>query len=162
MRTVFALLTVCLFAATALGAEPIRPLDRKSAKQLTDPAQYTQPAIVALWSTDCPHCKKNLALFARLAKEDRRLRLLTVATEPVWDGLAAPLNQFGGQGEHYAYGDDAPEAVAYALDPGWRGELPRTLFFDGHGGRQAVSGTVDANRVRTLLFGDTPRAKPAH
>lgn len=162
MRTVFALLAACLFAATALAAEPIRPLDRKSAKQLTDPTQHKQPTIVALWSTDCPHCKKNLALFARLTKEDRRLRLLTVATEPVWDGLAAPLRQLGGQGEHYAYGDDAPEALAYALDTGWRGELPRTLFFDGRGGRQSVSGIVDANRVRTLLFGDTPRSEPAN
>ena len=36
--------------------------------------------------------------------------------------------------ERYAYGDESPEALAHALDPRWRGELPRTYLFDGQGG----------------------------
>lgn len=165
-----AALTLNLLAACALAAfaavttaaawagEPIRLLDRQTARQLVDPARHARPTIVALWSSDCPHCKKNLALFAQLAKSDRRLRLLTVAAEPAWDGLAAPLDRLDVPGERYAYGDDAPEAVAYALDPNWRGELPRTLFFDGRGGRHAVSGQVDARKAHAHLFGATADA----
>lgn len=158
MRAALTLLAAGLLAAaTAWAGEPIRLLDRQTARQLVDPARHARPTIVALWSSDCPHCKKNLALFAQLAKTDQQLRLLTVAAEPAWDGLAAPLDRLDVPGERYAYGDDAPEAVAYALDPNWRGELPRTLFFDGRGGRHAVSGQVDAHQVRTHLFGT-----PAH
>lgn len=153
MKSGFALLAVCVIASAAWAGEPIRRLDRQTARQLVDPARHDRPTIIALWSTACPHCKKNLALYARLAKEDKRLRLLTVAAEPAWEGLAAPLDRLGVPGERYAYGDDAPEALAYALDPGWHGELPRTLFFDGRGGRQAVSGQVDAGKIRTSLFG---------
>lgn len=158
MRAALTLLAAGLLAtATAWAGEPIRLLDRQTARQLVDPARHARPTIVALWSSDCPHCKKNLALFAQLAKTDQQLRLLTVAAEPAWDGLAAPLDRLDIPGERYAYGDDAPEAVAYALDPNWRGELPRTLFFDGRGGRHAVSGQVDARQTRAHLFGT-----PAH
>lgn len=126
-------------------------LDRPAAKALSDPARYTTPTIVALWSSDCSHCKKNLELFARLVRTEPRLRLITVATEADFAGLAAPLDRLQVPGVRYAYGDDAPEALAYALDASWRGELPRTLFFDGHGGKTAVSGGVDEGAVKGLL-----------
>lgn len=132
-------------------AAPFAQLDRQAAKALTDPARYTGPTIVALWSSDCGHCKKNLELFVRMLKSEPRLRLITVATEADFDGLAAPLDRLQVPGPRYAYGTEAPEALAYALDPRWRGELPRTLFFDGQGGKTAVSGVVDEAAVKTLL-----------
>lgn len=151
-----AALLVGLIPAAA-WAGPFAPLDRQSAKALTDPARHAAPTIVAFWSSDCGHCKKNLDLFARLAKADPRLRLITVATEIEADGLAAPLDRLNVPGQRYAYGTEAPEAIAYALDPRWRGELPRTLFFDGRGGKAAVSGVVDEAAVRQSLKLDERR-----
>ncbi|MNY55238.1 hypothetical protein D3C86_1911970 [compost metagenome] len=54
-------------------------------------------------------------------------------------------------GRHFAYGNEAPEALAFAIDPNWRGELPRTLLFDGQGGRQALSGVIEPQRALQLL-----------
>lgn len=144
-----AAMLACLL--TSAWASPFAPLDRQAAKALTDPARHSAPTIVALWSSDCGHCKKNLELFARMARAEPRLRLITVATEADFDGLAAPLDRLQVPGQRYAYGTDAPEALAYALDPRWRGELPRTLFFDGQGGKTAVSGVVDEAAVKGLL-----------
>lgn len=141
----------CLLLSTAASADAFTLLNRSTAKALVDPIRQGQPRLIALWSSDCPHCKKNLALFARLSQQEKDLRLLTIATEAPWDGLAEPLDRLQVPGLRYAYGDDVPEALAYAIDPTWRGELPRTLFFDGRGQVVALSGVVDEHKVRQLL-----------
>lgn len=147
------LLIAALFilAATAATAEPFIPLDRARARALTDPAAHTTPAIVSFWSYDCVYCKKNLSLFAAMAKAEPRLRLITVAVEPPSPELAEPLDRLAIPGQRYAYGPESPEALAYALDPKWRGEVPRTLFFDGRGGRTAASGIVTEEAARQKL-----------
>lgn len=134
-------------------------LDRAAARALVNPAAYGRPAILALWSLECVHCKKNLALFAQMAKAHGELDLLTLAVEPPAAALAEALERFGVSGARYAYGSDVPEALAYAIDPNWRGELPRTLFFDGRGGVVAVSGVVgEADVLARLGLGRTPHA----
>ncbi len=145
------LLLACVASAAAAFAASFVALDRKSARTLTDGTTHTAPTIVALWSTDCPHCKTNLGLFADMVKADPRLRLITVAVEPLSTEVATSLDRIRVPGVRYVYGADAPEAIAFALDPKWRGELPRTLFFDGHGNRIAISGAVDIAGTRKSL-----------
>ena len=145
------LLLACVASAASAIAAGFVALDRKSARTLTDGATHAAPTIVALWSTDCPHCKKNLGLFADMVKADPRLRLITVAVEPLSAEVATSLDRIRVPGVRYVYGSDAPEAIAFALDPKWHGELPRTLFFDGHGKRVAISGAVDSASTRKSL-----------
>lgn len=148
-KNVFAALAV--FVALPLWAAGFTPLDRATARSLTDAASQKQPTIVALWSSDCSHCKKNLRLFATMAKAEKRLRLVSIATEPESAEIKHLLDAIPLPGERYAYGGEAPEALAYALDPTWRGELPRTFLFDGKGGKAAVSGGLDQAAVRKAL-----------
>lgn len=140
----------CFFVAGAWAAG-FSPLDKPGARHLVQIAGHGRPTIVALWSSDCGHCKRNLGMLAALAKKEKGLRLVSVATEPESPQHQPLLDRIGLPGERYAYGSDAPEALAYALDPAWRGELPRTLLFDGKGGRQAISGVLDEARVRKAL-----------
>lgn len=152
MRWPGLLLLACLVAAPALGSDgSLLALDREQARQLADPASHEVPTIVALWSLDCSYCKGNLRLFSALAGQIPGLRLVTVATEPAAADMTAVLDALGVTGTRYAYGAEMPEALAYALDPRWRGELPRTLFFDGRGGRTAESGVRDEAFVRRAL-----------
>lgn len=132
---------------SAQATDAFVALGRQEARTLVDPAVHSAPTIIALWSIDCSHCKKNLQLFARMAKADRRFKLITVATERSFAGLSEPLDKLAVPGKRYAYGEESPEAIAFALDPKWRGELPRTLLFDGHGNKAAISGVVDAETV---------------
>ena len=71
--------------------------------------------------------------------------------------VATSLDRIKTPGKRYVYGADSPEAIAFALDPKWRGELPRTLFFDGRGNRIAVSGAVDRASMRKSLGLADPR-----
>lgn len=144
-------LALAFLAATPLWAADFVSLDRAAARSLTDTAKYKQPTVVALWASDCVHCKKNLRLFADLAKADKRLKVVSVATEPESPELKGLLDAIPLPGERYAYGSEAPEALAYGLDPTWRGELPRTFLFDGKGGKVAISGTLDQAAVQKAL-----------
>jgi thiol-disulfide isomerase/thioredoxin len=151
------ILTSLLLACGAAFATAFLALDRASARTLTDAKAHSVPTIVALWSTDCPHCKKNLGLFAEMVKADPTLRLITVAVEPLSAEVATSLDRVKVPGKRYVYGADSPEAIAFALDPKWRGELPRTLFFDGRGNRMAVSGVVGIASARQSLGLTDPR-----
>lgn len=146
----FALLLIGLVAAAA-QASSFKHLDREQAKQLLEPAHYKQPTVVLLWSSDCVHCKKNLAMLRGMIKRNKAMRVLTVAVEPETAALAPILDRHNMPAERYAYGADNPEALAYALDPNWAGELPRTYLFNGAGGKQAVSGVLTSQGVEKAL-----------
>ena len=135
-----------LASATAQAADFI-VLDRAMARQLADPLQHRQPTVLALWSIDCTHCKKNLQALGELARKNPRLRVLTVATEPSTVEHQAVMARYAVPGHAYAYGSDAPEALAFALDSSWAGELPRTFLFDGKGGRKNVSGVLGSAAI---------------
>lgn len=149
LKLIVATLACC--AAATVGATDFRTLDRAAAAQLVNPSSHAVPTIVALWSSECVHCKKNLKLFVEMAKADQRFKLVTVAAEPHFAGLAEPLDLLAVPGQRFAYGAESPEALGYALDPKWRGELPRTIFFDGKGGKAALSGVVTDETVRSSL-----------
>lgn len=151
MRHFCLLLLLVLAGMKAAAAEPFLVLDRQGARSMVEVKSHSAPTIIALWSSDCAHCKSNLKLFARMASDYPRLRLITIAVEPFSEELAVPLDRLGVPGTRYAYGPESPEALAHALDPKWRGELPRTLLFDGNGGKAAVSGVVDEHGVRRHL-----------
>lgn len=151
MNRVLLLLFLCLLWPAVQAGEALQTLDREQARRLVDPDVHSVPTIVALWSMDCPHCKHTLRLYAELAGRHPDLRLVTVAAEPLAEDMRVVLDGLGVPGPRYAYGSDMPEALAFALDPRWRGELPRTLFFDGRGGRAAVSGVRDEEFVRRAL-----------
>ncbi|MBS1190032.1 MAG: hypothetical protein H6R10_1824 [Rhodocyclaceae bacterium] len=155
IKTLTAAAAAFLFCHAA-GAAGFTALDRAAARRLVDPAAHSRPTVIALWSSDCVHCKKNLRLLADLSRSSGPFQVVTVATEPESPDHAKMLDAAGIQGTRYAYGSDMPEALAYALDPAWRGELPRTLFLDGKGGRTAVSGVLDEAALRSRL-GLTPR-----
>lgn len=146
MKPALLALPALFFAAVVQASEPI-PLDRSMAKQLADPARHRQPTVVALWSIDCSHCKKNLQILSELAKKHRRLRVLTVAAEVATAEHQPLLARFALPGPAYAYGSDSPESLAYALDSAWAGELPRTFLYDGKGGQRKVSGVLSATDI---------------
>ena len=148
-KSAFAFLA-CLIAMP-LQAADFTPLDKATARQLLDPASHRQPTVVALWSSDCSHCKKNLQLLSTLVKSNRRLRVITLAAEPETASLGPLLDRFQLPGPRYAYGSDNPDAIAYAIDPSWAGELPRTFFFNGAGQKEKVSGVISAQMAEKTL-----------
>lgn len=48
----------------------------------------------------------------------------------------------------WAFGSAAPERLRHAIDHKWRGEMPRTYWFDRQGKMAAYSGMVTPEVVR--------------
>jgi thiol-disulfide isomerase/thioredoxin len=138
---------IFLFAAGPLAAADFTPLDRLAAKKLLSPESHQQATIVALWSSDCSYCKKNLKLLSWLAKSNKHLRVITVAAEPESAQLWPMLKAYALSGPRYAYGTDNPDAIAFAIDTNWGGELPRTFLFDGRGGKEVIAGVISTGSV---------------
>ncbi len=145
------LYSLCLITSLAVAQAPIEALNKAQARLLVDPSQHQQPTLLTLWSLECAYCKKNLTQFGELLRQYPNIQLLTLASEPATDEHAALLQKLALPGRHFAYGNEAPEALAFTIDPNWRGELPRTLLFDGKGGRQALSGVIAPQRALQLL-----------
>lgn len=152
LRAALAALFIAAAPLPGHAATELQPLDRHAARSLTDPRSHTRPTAIALWSAECEHCKKNLAALAELARRHPQLRIVTVEAEPATADSAPLLARTGlTRDERYAYGEESPEALAHALDPRWRGELPRTYLFDGQGGSLTRSGVLTAADMRSAL-----------
>lgn len=148
------LLFAGLLASTAQATDFIA-LDRHTARRLTEAENHRQPTIVTLWSSDCSHCKKNLQLLADLRKANKRLQVITIAAESESAELTPILDRYAIVGPRYVYGSDSPEAIAYAIDPNWAGELPRTFLFNGNGKKEKISGVISqkiAEQTTGLTF----------
>ena len=153
MKSALAALLLATAAATgaASDAGSFTLLDRYAARAVAAPRSDARPTVVALWASDCAYCKQNLRTLAVLAKANPQLRIVTVAAEQPSPATRPELDKTGVKSERLAYGDDVPEALAYAIDPHWRGELPRTYLFDGKGGLQIRSGVIDAAGFKAAL-----------
>lgn len=149
MKRLLALLLTS--AALHAGAADFALLDRQSARQLLAPPPDARPTVIALWASDCSYCKQNLRTLAGLARRHPQLRIITVAAEPPGPATRLELDNTGIHSERLAYGNDLPEAIAFAIDPDWHGELPRTYLFNGKGAMQTRSGLIDAAGYRTAL-----------
>lgn len=157
MKTFCAWMALALCAVVAVvNAGEVATLDRAAASRLVDPNRYEQPTVVALWSLDCPHCKHYLQALNELSLSHERLQIITVAVEPWHEDHAAVLDELNSSAQRYAYGDEVPAVLGYALDPDWHGELPRALFFDGRGNKLARSGRLSMELVKQLLALEEP------
>lgn len=148
-------LFVLLLAITPLSAiaGELRPFTAGSLSTIK--TEFSgQPFVLALWSTDCTHCAKELRMLGKLARADRSLPLVIVSTDTP-DGAAdihAALKRFGlGHLDTWVFSDAVPERLRHAIDPSWRGELPRAYLFDADHRREAHSGMLGEAQLKDWL-----------
>lgn len=118
-----------------------------------------RPFILVLWSTTCTHCARELRLLGKLARTDPALPVAIVSTDTPDDALDihAALKRFGlGGMDTWVFADGVPERLRHAIDPAWRGELPRAYFFDAAHRRKTHSGMQDEARLRDWLRRNAP------
>jgi thiol-disulfide isomerase/thioredoxin len=150
-----AALSFCaMLAAPLAAAEPaIKSFGPDSFAQIAASAKG-QPQVVMVWSLDCSYCEPS---FAALAKAQRGgLKVVTIATDSADDQEAVALIEkklasAGLQAQAWAFGPAPADQLRHAIDPKWRGEMPRSYWFDGKGQVRAYSGLITAERIATML-----------
>jgi hypothetical protein len=147
-------ISTMLLASFAAAAGPaIKSFEPDSFAQIAASAKG-QPQVVLVWSLDCSYCEPS---FEALAGAQRRgLKVVTIATDPADDQEATALirkklAKSGLHAETWAFGPAPAEQLRHAIDPTWRGEMPRSYWFDGKGQVRAYSGLITAERVAAML-----------
>lgn len=143
-----------LLPAWLAAAEPaIKTFGLESFTQIAASAKG-KPLAVMVWSLDCSYCEPSFAALARAQRSG--LKVVTIATDPADDEEAVTLIRrklahAGLVAETWAFGPAPAEQLRHAIDPKWRGEMPRSYWFDGKGQVRAYSGLITSDRVATML-----------
>ena len=140
----FCLLFALLLSIAQANAEP----NRFAVDSLTaiETRYQGQSFVLALWSLECPPCYKELAMLAEWQRQTPGSKLVLVSTDSDAppDELTRTLGRFDFlQAEQWLFSDSNAQRLRYAIDPLWRGELPRSYLYKANQGRKAVSGLLD-------------------
>lgn len=139
--------------AAAAGAGELRPFTGDSLTAIRQ-TFAGRPFILTLWSLTCHHCVKELQTLGRLARSERNLPLVIVSTDTPAEApeIRAALKRFGLERfDTWVFADGVPERLRYAIDPAWRGELPRSYLFDPAHRREAHSGMLSEAQIKNWL-----------
>jgi thiol-disulfide isomerase/thioredoxin len=106
-----------------------------------------RPFVLSLWSVHCEPCRHEMPMWNALQKKYPGVRVVLVAADN--PGELDRIQRFlerhdPGPVESWRYADDFEERIRFAIDPKWRGELPRTYFFDADHQAVARTGVPDA------------------
>lgn len=152
-RFLFGMMAALVIAASASAAEPV-PFTVNSLAKIK--AQYAgRPFILNLWSVnECSYCIAELTLLGKLAKMQKRLPLVLVATDSLEfsPAMQKTLGELGlGRMDSWVFDDAIPERLRHAIDPSWYGELPRTYLYDARHQRETIVGVLTEKRLRAWL-----------
>lgn len=139
-----------LFALPTSGHEALlHDFDRDSLNTLRTSHQG-RPFVLALWSVHCEPCRSELALLGPFKADHPEIAVELVAADYRDDrpAVQAMLAEFDLDGVRtWAFADDFVERIRFAIDPDWRGELPRIYLFDGSHRATAISGRIEADTL---------------
>lgn len=148
-----ALLLALASFSVAHAAGPL-PFERGSWARLLS-LHAERPTVVHFWGLTCAPCLVELPRWGRLAAERPDLRLVLVAADPLPQDAGRIAATLAGAGladrESWSFADRFYERLRYEIDPGWAGELPRTVLIDRHGTATVLPGVADLGRVRAWL-----------
>ena len=142
-----------LLLATGISAAEPRPFDSGSMAEIRA-AEGGKPLVLAFWSVHCEPCREELPHWGAWSRKHPGVRFLLVATDDAADRelvASALARQDLGRVEIWAFADPYVERLRFSVDPKWRGELPRTYFFDAGHRPEARSGRLDPAWVEAWL-----------
>jgi hypothetical protein len=152
MTVKIAALLLGLFAMSAQAlAHPVKPFEPASLEQIVA-SHRGKPFILLVWSMDCEFCHASLEVLSKARAADPTLNIVTVSTDQIADPVLtgqvnARLAALRLSDDTWSFGGESPERLRYALDPAWRGEKPRSYWYDASGKRSAYSGMISPARL---------------
>ena len=138
------LFVVTLFFAVEVNASELRVFDPAGMRDI-EKEHAGDRFIVAVWSTDCPPCRRELSLLGAFRAKHPGVPIVLIATDPADNAelVEQVLDSFELPGaDFWLFGDAGAERLRHAIDPGWRGEMPRSYFYNRDGSRVGLSGPI--------------------
>jgi hypothetical protein len=145
-RWLAALALVWALQPAAPDAAELRPFGPASYRGILE-AHAGRPFVLAFWSVHCAPCLEDLVLWSDLQKRGRAPALVLVSTDGPEDARAVSARlatQPLGGTQTWVFADEYVERLRHSVDRTWRGELPRTYFFDASHRVEVITGRIDA------------------
>ena len=102
--------------------------------------------LMVLWSVDCPPCIEELPALGKFHQLHPEANLVMVSTdgENHKDDIEQLMREHGLDDiQQWVFSSAPLQAMRYAIDPAWYGELPRSYFHHKQHKRQVKSGRLD-------------------
>lgn len=132
-------------AALAQAPAPLRGFDAGSMDAIRK-AQAGKPFVLALWSIHCEPCIREMPVWRALRSKHPGIDVMLVSTDSAAERdrvLAFLARHDPGNVQRWQFADEFEERVRYSIDPRWRGELPRTYFFDRAHRAEVRTGVIE-------------------
>ena len=162
MRRVLLFLALA-FAAMHASAAGYRPFDAGSLERIKK-AHAGKPFVLAFWSVTCEPCREEMPVWKAMRAKHSRIPIVLVAADSPSPSASREIARFlaqhdPGPVERWAFADDFVERVRHSVDPKWRGELPRTYFFDADHRPLAHSGVISAGDADAWFARQAPQPR---
>ena len=110
--------------------------------------------LLVLWSVDCPPCIDELPALGRFHQQHPKVNLVMVSTDS--NNQQADIRQLMDKHgltdiQQWVFAGDSAQAIRFAIDPLWYGELPRSYFHYEDDKRQAKTGKLDEDTLLAWL-----------
>ncbi len=110
--------------------------------------------LLVLWSVDCPPCIDELPALGRFHQQHPKANLVMVSTDS--NNQQADIRQLMDKYgltdiQQWVFAGDSAQAIRFAIDPLWYGELPRSYFHHEDNKRQAKTGKLDEDTLLAWL-----------
>jgi hypothetical protein len=144
--SIVALAAAAIAAAGAASAGGLKPFEPHSVERIAA-SHKGKPFVVLVWSMDCEFCQHSLDVLSKARAANPGFEIVTITTDPLADAALSGmvkkrLASIDLLADAWSFGALAPERLRYAIDPRWRGEKPRSYWYDAQGQRVAYSGVI--------------------
>ncbi|HTE94179.1 MAG TPA: TlpA disulfide reductase family protein [Bradyrhizobium sp.] len=140
-------LVAFLLSAPASEAPPqLKPFGRGSWQDVLR-SHAGHPTIVHFWGVTCGPCKVELPLLGEFMKDHPAIDVVTVSADFVPDLPGATRSMLEKSGlsaaENWIFSDGFVERLRFEIDPGWQGDIPRTMLISREGTITTIEGSAE-------------------
>lgn len=146
-----AMLLALLPSAPASEMQPeLKPFGRGSWQDILR-SHAGRPTIAHFWGVTCGPCKVELPLLGEFMKDHPAIDVVTISADLVPDLSAATQSMLAKSGlssaENWIFNDGFVERLRFEIDPGWQGDIPRTMLISSEGKITTIEGSADITEV---------------
>lgn len=152
-RLIVAALSSALLLASAFASDApaeLKPFGRGSWAGLLR-AHAGRPTLVHFWGVTCGPCKEELPLLGTFMRDHADIDVVMISADLVPDLPAATkamLQKSGLAGaENWIFSEGFVERLRFEIDPGWQGDIPRTLLVARNGTITTIEGAADIAEI---------------
>jgi thiol-disulfide isomerase/thioredoxin len=105
------------------------------------------PTIVHFWGVTCGPCKVELPLLGEFMKGHPAIDVVTISADLVPDLPGATRSMLEkanlSSAENWIFSDGFVERLRFEIDPGWQGDIPRTMLISREGAITTIEGSAE-------------------